>query len=109
VTTSKIRCGGKILELVNDFPGLEIYWVVFSSAEQRKQEALKSADGFLCNVSTKKIAIDTLRDGFSPYIGVDLKERCEQLKSECSPDLILTHYRNHLHQDYRLVFRANLE
>ena len=99
----EIGCGGTILKLVSHFPKLEVHWVVFSSDERRKQEALKSAEGFLCDVSTKKIAIGKLRDGFFPYIGVDLKERFEQLKSECSPDLILTHYRNDLHQDHRLV------
>ena len=99
----EIGCGGTILKLANGFPKLEVHWVVFSSNEQRKREALKSAEGFLGGVSTKKITIDKLRDGFFPYIGVDLKERFEQLKSECSPDLILTHYRNDLHQDHRLV------
>jgi LmbE family N-acetylglucosaminyl deacetylase len=99
----EIGCGGTILKLANGFPELEVHWVVFSSDEQRKQEALKSVKGFLCEVSTKKITIDKLRDGFFPYIGADLKERFEQLKSECSPDLILTHYRHDLHQDHRLV------
>jgi LmbE family N-acetylglucosaminyl deacetylase len=99
----EIGCGGTILKLASGFLKLEVHWVVFSSDEQRKREALKSAEGFLCDVSIKKIAIDKLRDGFFPYIGVDLKERFEQLKSECSPDLILTHYRNDLHQDHRLV------
>jgi LmbE family N-acetylglucosaminyl deacetylase len=99
----EIGCGGTILKLANDFPKLEVHWIVFSSNEQRKQEALKSAEGFLCGVSTKKIVIDKLRDGFFPYIGTDLKERFEQLKFECSPHLILTHYRNDLHQDHRLV------
>lgn len=99
----EIGCGGTILKLASGFLKLEVYWVVFSSDERRKQEALKSAESFLCDIVTKKIAIHRLRDGFFPYIGVDLKERFEQLKSEISPDLILTHYRNDLHQDHRLV------
>jgi LmbE family N-acetylglucosaminyl deacetylase len=99
----EIGCGGTFLKLANGFPKLEVHWVVFSSNEQRKQEALRSAEGFLCDVSTKKITIEKLRDGFFPYIGADLKERFEQLRSESSPDLILTHYRNDLHQDHRLI------
>jgi LmbE family N-acetylglucosaminyl deacetylase len=82
---------------------LEVHWVVFSSDEERKQEALTSAEAFLCDVTTKKVTVLGLRDGFFPYIGADLKERFEQLKAEFSPDLILTHYRNDLHQDHRLV------
>src|SRR5262245_32788700 len=99
----EIGCGGTILKLASGVRKLEVQWVVFSSDEQRKHEALKSAEKFLCDVSDKKITIHKLRDGFFPYIGVDLKERFEHFKSEFSPDLILTHYGNDLHQDHRLV------
>jgi LmbE family N-acetylglucosaminyl deacetylase len=99
----EIGCGGTILKLATPERKIEIRWVVFSSAEERKQEALKSAEAFLCDVNTKKVTVLGLRDGFFPYIGADLKERFEQLKAEFSPDLILTHYRNDLHQDHRLV------
>jgi LmbE family N-acetylglucosaminyl deacetylase len=47
--------------------------------------------------------IHRLRDGFFPYVGSELKECFEQIKTEVSPDLILTHYRHDLHQDHRLV------
>ena len=36
-------------------------------------------------------------------MGSAIKEFFEQLKSEHSPDLILTHYRNDLHQDHRVI------
>src|SRR5262245_7354605 len=99
----EIGCGGTILKLAAVGQRLEVHWVVFSSDERRKQEALKSVEAFLCDVTTKKVIVLGLRDGFFPYIGADLKERFEQLKAEFSPDLILTHYRNDLHQDHRLV------
>jgi LmbE family N-acetylglucosaminyl deacetylase len=99
----EIGCGGTILKLATPERKMEIQWVVFSSDEERKQEALKSVEAFLCDVTTKKVTVLGLRDGFFPYIGADLKERFEQLKAEFSPDLILTHYRNDLHQDHRLV------
>jgi len=99
----EIGCGGTILKLATAGRRIEVHWVVFSSDEQRKQEALKSAEAFLGGVTTKKVAILGLRDGFFPYLGYELKERLEQLKAEISPDLILTHYRNDLHQDHRLV------
>jgi LmbE family N-acetylglucosaminyl deacetylase len=99
----EIGCGGTILKLAATGRRLEVHWVVFSSDEKRKQEALKSVEAFLCDVNTKKVTILGLRDGFFPYIGADLKELFEQLKAESSPDLILTHYRHDLHQDHRLV------
>jgi LmbE family N-acetylglucosaminyl deacetylase len=100
----EIGCGGTILKLASAVGRkIEVQWVVFSSDEDRKQEALKSVEAFLCDVTTKKVTVLGLRDGFFPYIGADLKELFEQLKAEFSPDLILTHYRHDLHQDHRLV------
>ncbi len=99
----EIGCGGTILRLATSRCETEVHWVVFSSNEQRKKEALDSAHAFLENVRNSNIVIDTLRDGFFPYLGVELKERFESLKAKCSPNLILTHYRQDLHQDHRLV------
>jgi len=99
----EIGCGGTILKLIATGRRAEVYWVVFSSDEQRKAEALKSAHTFLENVPVTKVVIHALRDGFFPYHSAELKEGFEQLKTEFSPDMILTHYRHDLHQDHRLV------
>jgi LmbE family N-acetylglucosaminyl deacetylase len=99
----EIGCGGTILKLARAAQRTEIHWIVFSSDDGRKQEALNSAETFLFDAHTKTIIIHQLRDGFFPYLGTELKERFEELKAEISPDLILTHYRNDLHQDHRLV------
>jgi len=77
--------------------------VVFSSAGQRRDEALKSADAFLAGVKEKTVLLRDFRDGFFPYIGASIKEYFEELKRECSPDLIFTHHRHDLHQDHRLI------
>jgi LmbE family N-acetylglucosaminyl deacetylase len=99
----EIGCGGTVLSLAKLERRLEIYWVVFSSDEQRKQEAVRSAEAFLENIADRKIVIGTVRDGFFPYLGSEVKERFEKIKGDFSPDLILTHYRNDLHQDHRLI------
>jgi LmbE family N-acetylglucosaminyl deacetylase len=99
----EIGCGGTILNLTTVPRKLEVYWVVFSSDQQRKQEALESADAFLKDVAKRNIVIHGFRDGFLPYHGVEIKESFEQLKSQFLPDLVLTHYRHDLHQDHRLV------
>ena len=90
----EIGCGATILKLAADRHELVIRWVVFSSDEERRVEALNSAHAFLENVPDKTIVVHALRDGFFPYLGAEIKSRFEQLKSELSPDLILTHYRN---------------
>jgi LmbE family N-acetylglucosaminyl deacetylase len=99
----EIGCGGTILNLVAAKADLEIRWIVFSSNEGRKREALKSADAFLGSAVNKQVIIYSFRDGFLPYVGGAIKDRFEELKTEFSPDLILTHYGRDLHQDHRLI------
>jgi LmbE family N-acetylglucosaminyl deacetylase len=99
----EIGCGGTLLKLAAARRKVEIYWVIFSSDERRKKEALESAAAFLKNINASKVVVHAHRDGFFPYVGGEIKERFEELKTEFSPDLILTHYRQDLHQDHRLV------
>jgi LmbE family N-acetylglucosaminyl deacetylase len=80
-----------------------VTWAVLSSSGQRRQDALDSAEAFLANVSAKTVLMGDFRDGFFPYVGAPIKRYFEDLKRECSPDLILTHYRKDLHQDHRLI------
>lgn len=98
----EIGCGGTILKLISEYPNLDIHWVVFSAGQQRAEEANASAKAFLEGVKEKNIVIKDFKDGFFPYQGAEIKPYFEQLK-EISPDLILTHYRQDLHQDHRLI------
>ena len=98
----EIGCGGMILNFAHAGREIEVYWVVFSSDEQRKYEALKSANAFLNGIQNQ-IVVHALRDGYFPYLSAELKDRFEELKRAFSPDLVLTHYRHDLHQDHRLV------
>ncbi len=99
----EIGCGGTILKLLDQSQDVDIHWVVFSATEKRKEEALESANSFLKNANSKTILIQEFRERFFPYIGLEIKEFFDQLSKELSPDLILTHYRNDLHQDHRLI------
>ena len=99
----EIGCGGTILTMARDIPNLEVQWVVFSSNPEREQEARLSAQAFLAKATNKRVVIHRLRDGFFPYLGAEVKEHFEQLKGEITPDVILTHYRNDLHQDHRII------
>jgi LmbE family N-acetylglucosaminyl deacetylase len=80
-----------------------VHWVIFSTDRQRKQEALTSAKEFLRGTKWKKIIIKNFRNSYFPYYGKEIKDFFEKLKTECSPDIVFTHYRNDLHQDHRLI------
>ncbi|MBE8965905.1 PIG-L family deacetylase [Nostocales cyanobacterium LEGE 12452] len=99
----EIGCGGTILKLIENYQDVVIYWVVFSSNEQRAEEATTSANLFLKGIPVKKIIIKNFRDGFLTFQGIEVKEYFEQLKQEFSPDIIFTHYRDDRHQDHRLI------
>jgi LmbE family N-acetylglucosaminyl deacetylase len=99
----EIGCGGTIIRLVEEFPEVAFRWVVLSSDERRAAEARRGADCFLQPVVRKKVSIENFRGSYFPYLGAEIKDYFEQLKSEFSPDLIFTHYRKDLHQDHRLI------
>lgn len=99
----EIGCGGTILKLIESYPSIVIYWVVFCSDSKREREAFESANSFLRNAKEKDIVIKNFRDGFLPFIGIEVKEFFEQVKQAFYPDIIFTHYRNDLHQDHRLI------
>src|SRR6266849_6400659 len=99
----EIGCGGTILELLRTRRDLDFHWVVFSSGPGREQEARCSAELFLKGAARKNVSILGFRNSFFPFQGVEIKECFETLKSQVSPDLILTHTRDDLHQDHRLI------
>lgn len=99
----EIGAGGTLLKLFQEYEIEQVTWIVFASNEIRKNEAIASAELFLSNVANKKIIVNSFRDGFFPYNGVEIKEYFEEIKDKISPDLIFTHYRNDRHQDHRMI------
>ncbi|WP_019502660.1 PIG-L deacetylase family protein [Pseudanabaena sp. PCC 6802] len=99
----EIGCGGTILKLIETYPDISIYWIVFGAADKRQEEALASAHAFLKDVEHKTIVVKGFRDRFFPYIGADIKNFFDQLSKDVQPDLVLTHYRHDLHQDHRVI------
>jgi LmbE family N-acetylglucosaminyl deacetylase len=99
----EIGCGGTLLALQQQQPALKIVWVVFSAQPPRDREAYESAGKFLVNGCRHEIRVKSFRTSFFPYEGEAIKEEFEEIKQECSPDLILTHYRDDRHQDHRLI------
>src|SRR5262245_29703677 len=99
----EIGCGGTMLRLIADNPDVEVHWVVLGAAGQRRAEALESASLFLADVRRREIVVKEFRDAYFPSVGAELKDFFEELKGRVAPDLVLTHYREDLHQDHRLV------
>jgi LmbE family N-acetylglucosaminyl deacetylase len=105
----EIGCGGTILQQTKNNREIVLCWVVFSSDQQRRKEASKSANMFLKHAKEKTVVINNFRNSFFPYIGGEIKEYFETLKQAFSPDLIFTHNRHDLHQDHRLISEQTWE
>jgi LmbE family N-acetylglucosaminyl deacetylase len=100
----EIGCGGTILALIERNPNLDVTWLVLSGEGDRVQEAKASAQAFLAGARRPpRVLLESFRDGFFPYEGGEVKKVFERLKSEVSPEIILTHAGTDLHQDHRLV------
>jgi LmbE family N-acetylglucosaminyl deacetylase len=98
---AEIGCGGTVLRLIRDGAVSAIGWVVLTGETSRADEARGSAEAMLEGAPESVILQRDFRDGFLPYQGAEVKAFFEELKREFSPDLILTHQRNDLHQDHR--------
>jgi LmbE family N-acetylglucosaminyl deacetylase len=99
----EIGCGGTVLRLAREYPGISVHWIVFSSDAIRAREAQAGASKFLGDVRNKTVAIKEFRNSYFPYCGAQIKEYFEQLKQEATPDIVFTHFREDLHQDHRVI------
>jgi LmbE family N-acetylglucosaminyl deacetylase len=98
----EIGCGGTIIRLVEEYEIRQLKWIVFTSSEERADEARRSAESFMKECKEKEIIIKKFKDGFLPYEAEKIKNLFEELKA-FDPDIIFTHYRNDLHQDHRTI------
>lgn len=99
----EIGCGATLLALTRARPELEVTWVVLGAEGEREREARASAEAFLSASERSEIVVHGFRDGYFPYVGTEVKDVFEEMKSRLDPDLILTHARHDLHQDHRVV------
>ena len=99
----EIGCGASLLSLVRGRPDVEVTWVVLGAEGVREREARASAAAFIGGADSSNVVVHGFRDGFFPYVGGQVKDVFEDLKSRLEPDVIFTHTRHDLHQDHRLV------
>ena len=98
----EIGCGGTILKLCEDYPALEVMWVVFSAEGERADEARASAADFLQRAGKSHVVVKDFKTSFFPFQGEAIKEFFETLKA-FKPDVVMTHYRDDRHQDHRVL------
>jgi LmbE family N-acetylglucosaminyl deacetylase len=99
----EIGAGGTLLKLAAQRSDLEICWVVFSAPGLRAEEARRSADEFLSNVSNKQVKIGSFRESYFPSEWPAIKEWFEEIKTKFDPEVVFTHYREDRHQDHRVL------
>jgi LmbE family N-acetylglucosaminyl deacetylase len=99
----EIGVGGTLLKLAEQRSDLEIWWVVFSAPGSRAEEARRSANEFLSNLSRKEIKIGSFRESYFPSEWPAIKEWFEEIKAKIDPDVVFTHYRQDRHQDHRVL------
>ncbi len=99
----EIGCGGTLFTLQHRYPDCRIHWLVLTSGETRRREALRSAHAFVHPERRGETWINDLPDGQLPAYFGEVKAQFESVKKAVSPDLIFTHHRGDLHQDHRLL------
>ena len=99
----EIGCGGTVLRLIEQNPGVTVHWIVFSGQAERAREAEASAAQFLAGAAARVVEVHQFRDGFFPSEHARIKTYFEELKGRLDPDLVFTHHRDDLHQDHRVI------
>ncbi len=99
----EIGCGGTILRLLEQHPGISVWWVVLSGEGGREQESLASAEAWLAEAGARNIILQTFRDRYFPCQGAPIKDFIHSIADQVNPDVVFTHRRDDAHQDHRLL------
>ncbi len=98
----EIGCGGTLLRLVEEVPGLEIGWAVFSARGERRFEAERAVELFAGAAATH-VEFHDFDDSYFPAAFAELKDALFALRARFVPDVVLTHARDDAHQDHRTI------
>jgi LmbE family N-acetylglucosaminyl deacetylase len=99
----EIGCGATVLRLLGEHAGSSVHWIVFSATEAREREARASAADFLARAGEAKVVVKVFRESFFPAEWSGIKDFFEEIKRDVTPDVVLCHHHNDLHQDHRVV------
>ena len=98
----EIGCGGTILQMVAAWPDTKFVWVTLSSDPLRADETRAAAAKLLAGAKDAVVRVESFRGSYFPHECVALKDFFETLKAY-APQMVLTHYRQDLHQDHRVT------
>jgi len=98
----EIGCGGTAVELLRQYPGARVHWVVLSASTERAKEARHAARLLLRGVEHANVVVKSFRESIFPSEVPAIKEFFEELKAS-TPDVVFAHCRDELHQDHRTV------
>ena len=99
----EIGCGGALLHLIEQHPGVQVHWVTFSGDQKRRKETEAAAAAFVGAAGGYTVELHEFRDGYFPWEGDRIKDCFEAVANQFQPDLIFTQFRHDRHQDHRLV------
>ena len=99
----EIGCGGTLLHLGDSLQGALLHCVVFTSDDVREAETRAALTAFSADWASVDIVTHKFHNGYFPFVGAEIKDAFEELKSVVEPDLIFTHCREDRHQDHRLI------
>jgi len=99
----EIGCGGAVLKLLRQQPGIEFLWFIGSADGERRNEAERSAGEFLRAAQSADIRFGGFRESYFPEQWGALKQAIEEIKGRFNPDLIFSHWRDDRHQDHRTI------
>jgi LmbE family N-acetylglucosaminyl deacetylase len=99
----EIGCGGTLLRLLDEHADVTVHWVVLSATAERAAEAQRSAETFTAKAAARHITIKDFRDSYFPWDGDRIKDFMHELAANVSPDLVLTHRHDDMHQDHKIA------
>ena len=99
----EIGCGGTLLKLLAEYPGIEVTWLVLSAGGSREKETRDASDRFLKQAGKRQLNVFEFPDAFLFEHRADVKRVFGELRRELSPDLVFTHGMSDRHQDHALA------
>ena len=76
---------------------------MLSATPERELEARASAADFLADAPGSTVFVEGFRESYFPYVGREVKDYFNELRTRVSPDVVFCHHRLDQHQDHRTV------
>jgi LmbE family N-acetylglucosaminyl deacetylase len=99
----EIGCGGTVIELLRQYPGAHVHWIVLSAVGARAGEARRAARLLLRGAAQRTVIVKEFRESYFPSEYPAIKSFFEEIKRAVTPDVVFVHSRDDLHQDHRVL------